>query len=275
MPWLSDRNYFLCAVIFYGIGMLHSVFLWREGFRHHDRITAGLLLAGFLCHSRAMILRGMTFQHCPVNNLYEAFTFVIWTIVGVALVVSLLPRFRFVAAFAAPIIFALGVFALMPSLDVHYKNKPEFSNGLRSLHAALSLLSYGAFGLGAVASSMFLTQEHDLKFRKLRAVSSMLPSMERLEKSMTYLSFTGFGLLSAGLALCPFLILQQKNEMRITNDPKVLWSMVVWGSYFVLLLRHTRFGQTGRKFAWGLIWVFAFVLLTFWGINLFSPTHKI
>ena len=41
----------------------------------------------------------------------------------------------------------------MPALDVPYKTgKPEFSNGLVSLHAALSLLSYGAFGLSAVAA---------------------------------------------------------------------------------------------------------------------------
>ena len=101
MSWLTDRNYFLCAVIFYGIGMLHSIFVWQKGFRHHDRITWGLLLAGFVLHSRAMFLRGLTLQHCPVNNLYEAFTFVIWTLVLVTLIVSLIPRVRFVAAFAA------------------------------------------------------------------------------------------------------------------------------------------------------------------------------
>lgn len=275
MSWLTDRNYFLCAVIFYGIGMLHSIFVWKEGFRHHDRITWGLLLAGFVCNSRAMFLRGMTFQHCPVNNLYEAFAFVIWTLVLVTLIVSLIPRLRFVAAFAAPVVFAMGVFAMMPPLDVHYANKPEFRNGLRSLHAAVSLLSYGAFGLAGVAGSMFLTQEHDLKLHKLRAVFSLLPAMERLEKAMTHLTFTGFGLLTIGLALCPLVIHEAKTDTRITNDPKVLWSIVVWSAYLVLLLRHTRFGQTGRRFAWGVIWMFVFVFLTFWGINLLSPSHKI
>jgi ABC-type uncharacterized transport system permease subunit len=38
-------------------------------------------------------------------------------------------------------------------------------------HAALSLLSYGAFGLSAVAALMYLTLEHDLKFHKLRALA--------------------------------------------------------------------------------------------------------
>lgn len=254
--------------------MLYSVFLWRKGFRQHDRISTGLLLAGFVFHTRAMILRGMTLQHCPVNNLYEAMTFVAWTIVAVALVAAVFPRLRFLGAFAAPILFAIGVFALMPALDPPHLDKPVFDNGLRSLHAALSLLSYGAFGLGAIAGAMFLTQEHDLKFQKIRAVFSLLPSMERLEKAMTRLSLAGLILMTVGLALCPF-IMQEQLHVHGGVDPKIPWSMVVWAAYFVLLLRHGRFGQTGRRFAWGVIGLFAFVLLTFWGIDSLSPAHQL
>ena len=60
--------------------------------------------------------------------------------------------------------------------------KPQFNLDLVSLHAALTLLSYGAFGLSSVAAVMYLTQEHDLKFHKLRAVFSLMPPMDRLEK---------------------------------------------------------------------------------------------
>ena len=255
--------------------MLHSVFLWRAGFRHHDRISAGLLLGGILFHTRAMILRGATLQHCPINNPYEAMVFVTWTIVVVCLAVSLWPKFRFLGAFAAPIVFAVGVLALMPSLDMPGQIKPEFSQGVRSLHAALSLLSYGAFGLGAAAASMFLTQQNDLKQHKRRALLSLLPPMERLDRVMTRMVMVGFGLLTLGLALCPFLIKQGSLETRIDNDPKVLWSVVIWFTYLVLLVRHIRFGLTGRRFAWGAIGIFVFVLLTFWGINLLSPSHKL
>ena len=37
------------------------------------------------------------------------------------------------------------------------------------------LLAYGSFGLASVAAAMFLTQQHDLKFNKLKAVLSLLP----------------------------------------------------------------------------------------------------
>ena len=273
MSWLSDRHYFLLGVIFYGLNTLYSVFLWRRGFRHHDRMTTGLLLVGFLFHTWAMFSRGMTLHRCPIDNFYETVVFIIWTMVVVCLIVSLLPRFRFLGAFATPVIFILGVFALMPSLDAAKSDGAV--NWMRSLHASLTLLSYGAFGLGAVAASMFLTQERDLKSHKPRAVFSLLPPMERLEKSMTWLLFVGAFLLTLGLALAPPLVGQQTTKSRITNDPKVVWSIVVWVTYLFLLVRHKWFGLIGRRFAWGAILIFVFVLLTFWGVDLISPSHRI
>jgi ABC-type transport system involved in cytochrome c biogenesis permease subunit len=68
---------------------------------------------------------------------------------------------------------------------------------------------------------------------------------------------------------------EQKKDTKLTNDPKVLWAMAVWAVYGALWVRHRFLGQTGRRFAWGLIGVFVFVLLTFWGIDLLSPSHKV
>ena len=81
---------------------------------------------------------------------------------------------KFLAAFTAPLLFTVGVFALMPALDPPHGPKPEFSGALRSLHAATILQAYGAFGLAAVAAAMFLGQQHDLKVHKLRALLSLL-----------------------------------------------------------------------------------------------------
>jgi len=273
VSWHDARTCFLIAVVIYGCSTVYSIFLWRKGFRHHDHINYLLLLAGFLFHTRAMFLRGLSLQRCPVNNLYEAMTFVAWTIAAAFLVLGLFPRLRHFGAFVAPVIFGIGVFALMPALDVPYKDKPEFSNGLVSLHAALSLLSYGAFGLSSVAALMYLTLEHDLKFHKLRALLELLPPIDRLERITSSLLWAGFILLTAGLAVIP-LLLRQHPETRLAADPKVPWSALVWLIYLCLIVLHSRFAQSGRRFAWGAIGTFTFVLLTFWGVNLLSASHK-
>jgi ABC-type uncharacterized transport system permease subunit len=271
--WFTDRHFFLLAVALYGASAMYSVFLWRKGFRQDDHANYFLLLAAFALHTAAMVKRGFSIAHCPVNNLYEATTFVAWTIVAAYLVIGLLPRLRFLGAFASPVLLGIGVFALMPALDPPHPAgaPPEFSGALVSLHAATILLAYGAFGLGAVAAAMFLMQQHDLKFHKLRAVLSLFPPIQRLETVTGRLVFAGFILLTIGLEAGRFL--PRQAHAAYWSDPKVVWSVFMWLVYLALLAARRMRVLSGRGHAVSVIAAFAFLLLTFWGTNLLSPLH--
>ena len=272
MAWFTDRHCFLLAVTFYGLSTVYSVFLWRKGFRRDDWVNYFLIATGVALHTLAMTKRGLSFHSCPVNNLYEATTFLLWTLGLASLVYSLLPRLKFLAAFTAPALFTIGVFALMPALDPPHGLKPEFSGGLRSLHAATILLAYGAFGLAAVAAVMFLAQQHDLKAHKLRALLSVLPSIQRLEVVTTRLVMVGFVLLTIGLVVGSQL--PRKEGVSFFADTKVLWSALLWLVYLEALVSHKFFGRSARRFAVGIIVAFVFLLLTFGLTNKFSPMHQ-
>ena len=230
-----------------------------------------LLLVAFALHTIAMLQRGFSLNECPVNNLYEAATFIAWAIVAAYLAFGLLPRLRFLGAFASPALFAIGVFALMPALDPPRGPKPEFSGALTSLHAATILLAYGAFGLGAAAAGMFLTQQHDLKFHKLRAVLSLLPPIQRLETIASRLVLVGLVLFTIGLEAGRHL--PRPEGVSYWQDSKVVWSIFMWLVYLALLVLRRFFRQSSRRFATGVIAAFAFLLLTFWGTNLLSTLH--
>lgn len=254
--------------------MIYSVFLWRNGFRRDNHVNYLLLLFAFGLHSSAMLLRGFRLNHCPVSNLYEATLFAMWTLVAIYLVVGLWSRLRFLGAFASPGLFAIGVFALMPSLDAPHGIRPELPVFLTSLHAALMSLSYGAFGLSAVAALMYLTQERNLKFHKLQAIFSLMPPIQRLEAAVGGLLVSGFILLTIGLALGVFDLAHINNPHSYRGDPKIVWSGLVWLLYLGLVIMRWRFAQGGRRFALSAIGSFVFVLLTFWGTNALSPLHN-
>ena len=118
---------------------------------------------------------------------------------------------------------------------------------------------------------MFLTQQHNLKFNKLRAVLSLLPPIQRLELVTGRLVLVGFVLLTIGLFAGGHL--PRPEGVHYWQDVKVRWSALVWLIYLGLLLARWRFALSGRRFACGIIGVFAFVLLTFWGTNLLSTIH--
>ena len=254
--------------------MIYSVFLWRNGFRRDDHVSYLLLLLGFGFHTAAMFLRGFRLDRCPVTNLYEATIFATWTIVAVYLVVGLWARLRFLGAFASPVVFAIGVFALMPNLDAVKDKRPELPAAWTSVHAALMSLSYGAFGLSAVAALMYLTQERNLKFHKLRAIFSLMPPIQRLEAAAVRLLISGFVLLTLGLLSGVVDLTHIKNPDSYRGDPKIIWSIAVWLLYLGLIIMRWRYAQGGRRFALSAIGSFVFVLLTFWGTNVLSPLHN-
>jgi ABC-type uncharacterized transport system permease subunit len=254
--------------------MAYSVFLWRRGFQRDSRVNYLLLLTAFGLHTTAMVIRGAKLHRCPVTDLYETTTFVLWTIIGFYLIVGLWPRLRFLGAFAAPIVFAIGVFALMPGLDRRPEGNAEQLSFWISLHAALLALAYGAFGLSCAAALMYLSQERNLKFHRLKAIFSLMPPIQRLEVVVGWLLLSGFVLLTVGLGVGGLDLAQVRNPEVYRSDPKIIWSAMVWIIYLALLVMRWKFAQRGRRFALGAIGSFVFVLLTFWGVNLLSPLHN-
>lgn len=267
---MSDRQWFGVAISIYGVSLFYSIFIWKGGFREGNRANYLLLFAAYLPHTIALISRGFSLQQCPVTNLFEATAFVLWTINSAYLVIGFWQPLRFLGAFASPLLFATGVFAMMPGLDSQSEN--ELSNGAVSLHATLILLSYGAFGLSAIAGAMFLTQEHDLRFNKVRAIISLLPPIQRLDLTMARLLFAGLVLLTAGLATTPFIYPETHSAFQM--DAKIIWSILVWSMYVCLFAARLKKGLQGKRLALGSVFAFAFVILTFWGTNLMSRTHQ-
>lgn len=271
---LTDRNYFLLAVLVYALSTIYSVFLWRKGFRRDDFANYLLLVLGFAAHTTAIFMRGHDLKHCPVYNIYEACTFFTWFSLLAYLVIGLWPRFRFLGVFIAPVMLAIGVFALMPTLDPPHGAAPQFTGALQSTHASLSLLAYAAFGLSCAAGFMFLTQEKNLKQHKVNALLSLLPPMQRLEAAVSRLMLTGLMLLTIGLMTGAVYLHQNQHQFEPRGDLKIIWSVVVWLTYAGLLVSRWKFGLRGRRFALAAIGTFAFVALTFWGTNLLSPIHN-
>lgn len=271
---MTDRNYFLLGVLMYALSTIYSVFLWRKGFRRDDFANYLLLAIGFALHTAAIFKRGHDIKHCPVYNTYEACTFFTWFILLAYLGIGLWHRFRFLGAFVAPVMLGIGVFALMPKLDPPHGLTPQFTDALPSTHASLSLLAYAAFGLSCAAGLMLLTQEKNLKQHKVNALLSLLPSMQRLEDSVTRLMLVGFALLTLGIVTGTIYLRENSNQFQPWGDPKIIWSVVVWFLYNGLLLARWKSILRGRRLALCAIVSFIFVALTFWSTNLLSPIHN-
>jgi ABC-type uncharacterized transport system permease subunit len=269
---MSERFLFSAALVAYALATVMAMRGWRRGFDRQERGAYLMMVAGLVPHTAALMARGFSLRHCPVTNLFESLMFVTWAVVLGHLVLGAWSRMRFLVALAAPLVLVLGIFALQPALDQPAEGMVE-SRAVVSLHAGLVLLAYGAFAVGAASAVLYLVQEHDLKFHKVRALLSQLPSMERLEQVCAQAMMTGWILLSVGLVMAVFLVMGD-NVATARRDPKVAWSVLVWVGYGVLLVLRWRRRWGPRPLAVGAVGSFAFVVLTFWGTNLLSPLHQ-
>jgi len=269
---LTDRQFFQIAVLIYGGGLVYALAIFRHGF-HKAGVTLHTILGtAVVFHTISMVLRGLALGRCPVTNLYEATAFTAWTISMACVGLGIVPRLRFLAVLGTPVLFALGVFALMPRMDTQ-ATEPQLERGMMSLHMSLTLLAYGAFGMAALLSTMYLAQEHELKLRKSNALTARLPALEQLDTTGPRLVAIGLALLSAGL-LIGMAWLKRQQGVYLKADPKIIWAIFVWILYALLLGLRRRYGLRGRRFAWPSVTCFAFVLLTYWGFNLLSDIHN-
>lgn len=256
----------------YGLSTICSFFLWRIGFRGENRLCVWLLALGFALHTISMFLCGVAEQSYPVRNIYQATSFLAWTIVAGQFALRFVYRLKSFSAFAAPVGFCMCMLALLPGLDTPGQEKVGLDAALTSLHATPAFVAYGALGLAALASAMYLVLERYLKFHKSNAVIAILPPLEQLEAFTAGALHTGLILFTAGLF--PGATLHQPTGITYLSDSKVLWSVGVWTLYFGLVLGCAWVVKlAGRKFARASVGAFTVLALSFWCTNLFSKVH--
>src|SRR5439155_10175232 len=128
-------------------------------------------------------------------------------------------------AFTSPLVFLFQTFALLALADLPAQSRVA-PNPWLELHAAISIVAYGAFALACVAGVMFLVQERQLKTHQLRPLFFHLPPIHDLAIAIHRLLRTGFALLTIGL-LAGFAV--RFDWMKVS------WGVGVWLIYGAIL----------------------------------------
>lgn len=265
----TDKILFIIAVGLYGLATIYAIRLWKSGFRERFFPWGIFLLLGFGCHIGAMVSRGFSLQACPIHNLFEVGMFIGWTL-GLGAVVSLFwKRIRFVAALLLPLLVLLGLFTLIPGFD-----RPRLSPLPQwvSLHATFAFLAYGAWGIAATCSLMYLIQERNLKMKNVSALLRVSPSVKSLETVTVKMLIAGFLFLTVGLAV-GLIGYHHETGSWLARDAKILWAFALWFCLMELIFAHYAKWLYGRRQARWVLFTFIFVLLTLWPTSYLSNIH--
>jgi len=225
-----------------------------------------ILLAGFILHSAAFILRGIGAGRLPMTNQYEFATAFAWGLCLVSLIFIKKYHFDVLGAFAAPVIFLVIGYAAMQSKDVH-ELMPALRSNWLGFHVSTAIIAYGSFGVSFAIALVFLIRD---RIAAGSFLDSRIPSREKLDG-------IGYRAVSLGLLFLTFCIVtgsiwaERAWGSYWSWDPKETWSLITWLIYALYLHQRIRKGWRGRSAAIFAVIGFICVLFTYIGVNTFLP----
>lgn len=222
----------IIATLLFLWGFLSSVLALRSGTYHRSNANLIIIGAGFIFQCSFLSLRGQLHGRCPIMNGTEVLVFVAWSLAIMYFVLGRTFRLSLLGAFTAPILAILHILALVLNAFNPVVPRPATTmDPWLEMHAATSLLAYGAFALAAIAGVMFIIQNRQLRSGSPGILSFNLPPIRYLAVALVRLLGIGLALLTIGMGAA-FLMKKMPDRLHLGL------SMAVWAIYCFLLVFH-------------------------------------
>lgn len=256
VPSPMERLPLVISTICFLLGFAYTMFALGAGRYRPSRLNSVVIATGFLFQTWFLYERGHSIGRCPLTNLFEVLLFLSWSMVFLYLLIGPAYRLSLLGAFTSPLVFFFQMVCLIAPIDVPSRLHSA-PNPWLELHAALSVVAYGAFAMAGVAGAMYLAQEKQLKTHHLGSIFFQMPPISDLATAITRLLWTGFILLSVGMA-SGFAVGAAIDRRKLS------WGVSMWGVYFAILMAR-RLGP--RRIALFSVAAFVLALTSLWGLN--------
>ncbi len=258
------------AVSVYGAGILLAL---PSVIRRRPALAPAALVAlgvGLVLHLASLGVPALETHRFPVADVRSALSFFAFMVTAAFFSVYLRYRLAAVGLFMLPLVFVLTLASALHAGPSFESN--TFRSGWLMLHIGTTFLGYTGLFLAFVAAVMYLIQERGLKSKRLGRFYDRLPSLEVCDEIYYRSLLFGFPLLTFGI-LTGFVWASRTWRGPWEFDPKILASMVTWLICLVLFSTRLSGSWQGRKAAYGAIFAFAAVMVTFVGISFLSGQH--
>ena len=260
-----DRLPLVFSTICFLLGFAYTMYALGAGRYRPSRFNLVVISLGFVFQTWFLHVRGGQIGRCPLTNLFEVLIFLSWSVVLLYLIVGSAYRLSLLGAFTSPLVFLFNIVALITPFDTVSHAAAQRPSAWLEMHAALSIISYGAFAMAAVAGVMYLSQDRLLKTHNLNPLFFQMPPITHLAVANTRLIWTGLALLSAGL-LAGFKVEAPLDAI------KVGWGAAMWVLYLgILVFRRL----SPRRVALLSVIAFSVSLAALWALNFITERPRL
>ena len=239
------------------------------------KVATPLTMGVAAAHLAYLILSTLEFQHVPVANAWESFTFVAFAMVVVYLALEWRWKDK-----------ATGIFLLVPVLffqilsSAFVTHTREVAEILRSplfgMHVSTALIGYVAFSVAAVYGTMYILLYRELKKHRVGLIFRRLPTREtlsRLNMGAILLGWVGLTLAGIlGVVWAEGLTDSGLLQGNFYADPKFLLTVIIWLLYGATLGGRFFLKWPNRQLAYLSLVAFSLMVGTSLAVNLILPS---
>ena len=222
------------------------------------RWTVLLMLLSFGAQLMWLGMRGEQRAGCPLLDAGEIWVFLAWSLSLFYLIVGSAYRVTLLGMFSAPVVTVMLLLALVPGMLDANPVPLESVDYWGEMHAAISVLSYGALALGAISAVMFIVLDRLLKTSDMSSgLFRKMPPLHTIVGSVVRLTVIGVSFLTVGLG-CGFMM-----ESFGGGGAHFWVATVVWLAYALLLGVWFVRGMTPKKMSVFVVMLFVVSLSVF------------
>lgn len=228
------------------------------------RVWFYLLLAGFVLHTAALVVRTILSGEVPFTDLFEYSLFMGWALAVVYLIFFRKNLPRPVSAMVVLVLILLVGLALFYYSDPAAAKMPALKSNWLYIHVSLAALGETFFAMAFAASLIILIKKN----------SAEREYLDRLD-SIAYRAISmGFPIFTAGAMVAGAIWAKRAWGAYWSWDPKETMSLVVWLIYAIYLHMRLVRGMKGTPTAIIAIVGFIMTLLTISGSMLLGGLHS-
>ncbi len=268
----TDRLFLWLATATYAAAVLYACTRLAGRRQHSHSITYPLIAAGVILQTTGLYLRGMEIGGCPLGNTFEIIQFVLWSTIFLFLVVGPVFRVNLLGTASATLV-CIGslVTLLIPDWDRPHTRTLFGGDPLIEFHAAVSIFSYGVFGLLATVSALYLLQYLALGRKWKSSFFNFIPSIVQLDDLSRRLLAAGLIVLT--LAFVSGIVVWFEEAWEQLHL-KLMAVVLLWIGYGLIWSLRLRARISPQRSAILFIVLFVLALLSLWPVKASVPENS-
>lgn len=263
---IHNTTFFISlATVFYSIAFFYSLYHLLHHTTGSKSIFFLFFISGFLAQGLALYYRGIALGGFPLTNTLELLQVISWSTVFLIILFQIAFGPRLLAFFGSGFISIIGLISL---LFYNTQSTLPIANILQNpwieFHAVLASFAYGAFGLLAVSSLMYLLQDYSLSHKYFGGFFNLLPSLRQLNEINQRLLLIGLVALSIAIGIGTLSWLG--NSANVTLFKIIAtWGLLI--CYLSLYLLKYIKSLNLKKSAWASLLLFIMAILSLWPVQ--------